>query len=190
MGVTLSWRWRSPFSHLTQVFSSGQLPQVTLAFCLYGFFIEEMFSKRAGLTACQGQHTHGFNSIFFKRKMCVQGAYLSPGNYWAAITEFISLLTTFQELPTCDAVPDAMTSHPRVYLICSERLWVCVHTYVCVVLEVMMQAVGRRQECGSVRQQDSPPKVVWPWTSNLTSLGPGEFVAWKKIILPTNRPFL
>lgn len=146
MGVTLSWRWRSPFSHLTQVFSSGQLPQVTLAFCLYGFFIEEMFSKRAGLTACQGQHTHGFNSIFFKRKMCVQGAYLSPGNYWAAITEFISLLTTFQELPTCDAVPDAMTSHPRVYLICSERLWVCVHMYVCVVLEVMMQAVGRRQE--------------------------------------------
>lgn len=41
------------------------------------------------------------------------------------------MLITFQELPTCDAVTDAVTSHPRVSLICSGRLFVCLHAHVC-----------------------------------------------------------
>lgn len=159
------------------MFSLGLLPQGTLVFPLHGFFIVQIISGKRAVLVNGTIHVVLIESSSSEKYF---GTLLSPGNYWAVITEFISLLTTFQELPTCDA----MTSHSRVYLICSGRLCVCEHACVrmCVCgFQGNDAGSGKQARIMYCMTGSRIPalQAVWPWISHLTYLGPYEFIAWK-----------
>lgn len=129
-GSVPSWRQTAlPSGPLSQVFSSALLSQVTWASCPVGSSqCKVRGGKGSAHSFSRAPHTHGFTWIFFKQK-CVFWEFAFTGNHGAAIREFVSSLTTFQELPTCEAVTDAITSHPRAHFVCSGRPCVRVRVH-------------------------------------------------------------
>lgn len=68
--------------HLSQVFSSGLLSQVTWASCSVGSSQCKVLGEKGNAhSLSRAPHTHGFNLIFLQAKMCFLGVYLNSGNY-------------------------------------------------------------------------------------------------------------
>lgn len=93
------------------------------------------------------------------------------------------MLTTFQALPTCDAVTDGVTSDPQSLV---NLFWEAVCARAHVGMHVCGLA-GNGADCGKEvrvmrRQGRIPvPPAAGPWTSHMACLEPRVFTAWEEM---------